>query len=105
MNGKITIKYLQEYIKSKDHDPEAKKEYFLKLSEEIGELARVMRRGAPAASEASIKGTVEEELWDIIYYTLAIANTYDIDVEKWIPIKEEINNRKYNNGTIKFMPE
>lgn len=105
MEGKITIKYLQEYIKSKDYDPDAKKEYFLKLSEEIGELARVIRRGAPPATEASLKGTVEEELWDIIYYTLAIANTYDIDVEKWIPIKEAINNKKYNNNTVEFKPK
>ncbi|MDF2544812.1 MAG: hypothetical protein K0S47_4530 [Herbinix sp.] len=104
MEGQITIRYLQEYIKSKDHHPEAKQEYFLKLSEEIGELARVMRRGAPKATEAAIKGTVEEELWDILYYTLAIANAYDIDIETWIPVKEAMNNMKYNNGSVEFHP-
>ena len=99
----ISIKYLQEYIKSKDHHPEFIKDYFFKLTEEVGELARVMRKGAEKASGENIKGTIEEELWDIIYYCLAIANCYDIDVEKWIPVKEKINNEKYNTG-IEFNP-
>jgi len=100
MEGKITLRYLQKYIKSKDHDPDRKKDYFLKLSEEVGELARVIRQDAPAASEDHIKGTVEEELWDVIYYALALANCYDIDVETWIPIKERINNEKHDTGAV-----
>ena len=99
----ITIRYLQDYIKSKDHHPDAGKDYFLKLSEEVGELARVMRTGGKRASEADIKDTVEEEIWDIIYYALAIANCYDIDVEQWIPVKEAVNNDKYQTG-IAVMP-
>jgi NTP pyrophosphatase (non-canonical NTP hydrolase) len=102
--GYITIKYLQQYIKSKDYNPELKKDYFLKLSEEVGELARVMRKEAIPATETELKGTIEEELWDIIYYTLAIANCYEIDVEKWIPVKEKINNEKYGNLNINFNP-
>lgn len=99
----ITIRYLQAYIKSKDYNPEAKKDYFLKLSEEVGELARAMHKNEPKAFENHIKETIEEEIWDVIYYSLAIANCYDIDVEKWIPIKENINNEKYNTG-IDFDP-
>jgi len=103
MSGKITVKFLQEYIRSKDHHPDLAKDYFLKLSEEVGELARFVRTGAPAATETQIRGTIEEEIWDVIYYALAIANCYDIDVEKWIPIKENLNNEKYNTG-VKFDP-
>ena len=33
-----------------------------------------------------------------MYYALAIANCYDIDLERTIKIKEEINNKKYNTG-------
>ena len=102
-NGYVTLKYLQKYIKSKDYSQELKKDYFLKLSEEVGELARAMRRNVNPATETQIKETIEEELWDVIYYTLAIANCYDIDLEKWIPIKEKINNEKYNTG-ITFKP-
>ncbi|MDF2504081.1 MazG nucleotide pyrophosphohydrolase domain-containing protein [Clostridium sp.] len=65
----VTLKYLQKYIKSKDYSPELKKDYFLKLSEEVGELARAMRRNVNPATETRIKETIEEELWDVIYYT------------------------------------
>lgn len=70
MDGKTSVKYIQSYIKRKDYKPELKKDYFLKLSEEVGELAT------------------------------AIANCYDIDVESVIKIKEEINNKKYNTGIV-----
>ena len=102
MDGKITIKYLQNYIKSKDYDPELKNQYFLKLAEEVGELAKAIHKDLPANNSGDIKGTIDEEIWDVIYYTLAIANCYDIDVERVIPKKEAINNKKYNNNRIVF---
>jgi len=104
MNMGITISYLQEYIKSKDFHPEQKEKYFMKLAEEIGELARAMRKDLRPEQEGKVKETVEEELWDVVYYILAIANTYDINLEKVIPIKEKINNKKYGNS-IKFEGE
>jgi len=100
MNDKITISYLQQYIKAKDHKPDLAKDYFLRLVEEVGELSRLITKGAPRATEDCIKGTIEEEVWDIIYYALAIANCYDIDVEKWIPIKEQISNDKHGNDIV-----
>ena len=45
MDGRISVAYLQSYIKSKDHHPELAKDYFLKLAEETGELARAMHKG------------------------------------------------------------
>ena len=100
MDGNTTIKYLQNYIKSKDHHPELKKDYFLKLSEEVGELARAMRKDLLKSESDGIKETIDEELWDIIYYTVAIANCYDIDLENVIKEKEAINNVKYNTGIV-----
>jgi len=101
MDEKMTIKYLQNYIKSKDYKPELKEQYFMKLAEEVGELSRAMRKNLRPTNENDIKETIDEELWDIIYYALAIANCYDIDLEKIIPVKEKINNEKHNNK-IKF---
>lgn len=98
MDGKTSVKYLQEYIKQKDYKPERKKDYFLKLSEEVGELAKAMRKDVLYKDSNSIKGTIDEEIWDVIYYALAIANCYDINVESTIKVKEEINNKKYNTG-------
>ena len=102
-SGIITIKYLQEYIKSKDFNPKQVKDYFLKLSEETGELARAIRKDLRPTEDFQVKETVEEELWDVIYYALAIANCYNIDLEKVIPQKEKLNNNKYNTG-IEFNP-
>lgn len=95
---KTSVFYLQNYIKQKDYKPELKREYFLKLSEEVGELAKAMRKDVLYENTDNIKGTIDEEIWDVIYYALAIANCYDIDVESVIKAKEEINNKKYNTG-------
>ncbi len=57
-----------------------------------------MRKNAPPATESALKGTIEEEIYDVIYYALAIANCYDIDVEKWIYVKEKLNDEKYERS-------
>ena len=101
MDGVTTVKYLQDYIRQKDYRPEYVKDYFLKLSEEVGELSRAMRKGLKAKNPENIKGTIDEELWDVIYYTLAIANIYDIDLEKVIKVKEEMNSTRYPSS-VKF---
>lgn len=100
MDGKTTIKYLQNYIKEKDFHPELLKDYFLKLVEEVGELSRAMRKGLKASDINQIKGTIDEELWDIIYYSLAIANLYSIDLEQVIKSKESINQSRYPSTVV-----
>ena len=95
MDGKTTVKYLQNYIKQKDFHPELLKDYFLKLSEEVGELSRAIRKNLKAESIDKIQGTIDEELWDVIYYAIAIANIYDIDLEAVIKKKAEISQIKY----------
>ena len=42
-----------------------------------------------------------EELWDVIYYALAIANVYGIDMEEVIRVKAEMAEQKYPSG-VKF---
>lgn len=95
-----TIDYLQEYIKSKDNHPELIKDYFLKLTEEVGELSEAIRKNKIRIENSSVKGTLDEEIWDVIYYAIAIANCYDIDLEKAIKDKEKINAEKYNIDII-----
>ena len=93
----ITIGYLQKYIKNKDYRPELKTQYFMRLIEEVGELSEAMRKNLRPLNEGEVKETIDEEVWDIIYYALAIANCYDINLEKVIPIKEKINNERHGN--------
>ena len=100
MDGKTTVKYLQNYIKQKYYHPELLKDYFLKLSEEVGELSCAIRKGLKAPNYEEIKGTIDEELWDVIYYTMAIANLYDIDLEQVIKSKEAINKSRYPSSVV-----
>lgn len=100
MDGKTTVKYLQNFIRQKDYNPEALKDYFLKLTEEVGELSRAMRKGLKAQNSEDIKGTIDEELWDVIYYAIAIANLYDIDLEQVIKTKSEMNQIRYPSSVV-----
>ena len=63
-------------------------DYVLKLFEEVGELSRAIYRDTRAAADDDFRGSVEEELWDVMYYVLCLANLYDVDMEKWIKIKK-----------------
>lgn len=87
---------LQAEIRSRDYKPHIPHVYFLKLMEEVGELAEAIRKGARRAPEsAEIKGTIDEELFDILYYVLALANVYEIDLEEAVELKEAINVQRY----------
>lgn len=101
MEGKTTVKYLQNYIKQKDFRPELLKDYFLKLTEEVGELSRAIQKGLKAPNGKEIKGTIDEELWDVMYYTIAIANLYEVDLEQVIKTKTAISESKYPSS-VKF---
>lgn len=100
MDGKTTVKYLQNYIRQKDYHPELRKDYFLKLAEEVGELSRAMRKDLKAQSPQEIKGTIDEEVWDVIYYAIAIANLYDIDLEQVIKAKCELGRSRYPSAVV-----
>jgi len=90
-----SLREVQEYIKQTDYRPEHRNAYFMKLVEEVGELSEVIRKNIRMAETGTIKGTIEEELYDVLYYTLALANLYEIDLEEAMRLKEEINKQKY----------
>ena len=46
----------------------------------------------------NIKGTIEEEISDVLYYVVMVANTYDIDLETVFRIKEEFNKKRYGHN-------
>jgi NTP pyrophosphatase (non-canonical NTP hydrolase) len=94
-NKELTIKEFQDYIRDKDINPELKEGYFQKLVEEVGELAKALRKDERLIDGESIKGTVEEELYDVLYYVAALANVYDIDLETCFHLKEELNRKKW----------
>lgn len=96
----LTIRHLQEYIKTNDFEPEWANGYFQKLIEEVGELSEAIRRKKKKGENDGIKGTIDEELYDVIYYVLALANIYDIDIEKCAYEKEELNRTRWDRTTV-----
>ncbi|WP_253273346.1 MazG nucleotide pyrophosphohydrolase domain-containing protein [Leptotrichia sp. oral taxon 212] len=110
-NKDMTLKEIQFLIrhiekgsleKIQDNRSEAEKKensrrLVLKLIEEFGELAENIRKNLRYNGE-NIKGTIEEELFDIFYYIIAIANDYNIDLEEIFHIKDKINKEKYDRS-------
>jgi NTP pyrophosphatase (non-canonical NTP hydrolase) len=66
----------------------------------LGKLSRAVRKSRKALNNTEIKGTIDEELWDVIYYAIAIANVYDIDLEQVIKAKEEMNQDRYPSSAV-----
>lgn len=95
----LTIRHLQEYIKANDYEPEWSNGYFQKLTEEVGELSEAIRKNKKKGKEDGIKGTIDEELYDVMYYVLALANIYDIDMEKCAYEKEKLNRLRWDRIT------
>ena len=82
---------------SEEEKKENSRRLVLKLIEEFGELAENIRKNLRYNGE-NIKGTIEEELFDIFYYIIAIANDYNIDLEEIFHIKDKINKEKYERS-------
>lgn len=91
-----TLKELQSHVAEVDRLPDADSGYFLKLIEEVGELSEAIRQkksGQPTLDE--LKGTIAEELVDVLYYTLALANQHEVDLSRSFELKEQLNRIKY----------
>lgn len=98
--NEITLKELQNAIIKIDHKNNAIDKYFYKLTEEVGELAKVIRKDKRLANNDTIKDTIEEELYDVLYYVICLANTYNIDLTQCAILKEKLNSEKYNRKSI-----
>lgn len=100
MEKDLTIRKLQECIKNIDHKNNMNYKYMLKLMEEVGELAEAVRKNKRMQDDQNIKGTIEEELQDVLYYIVCLANVNDIDLQNCIYLKEKINCEKYNRKNM-----
>ncbi len=100
MEKDLTIRKLQECIKNIDHKNNMNDKYMLKLMEEVGELAEAVRKNKRMQDDQNIKGTIEEELQDVLYYIVCLANVNDIDLQQCIYLKEKINCEKYNRKNM-----
>ena len=97
----ITIETLQKYLLERYGTWANEQGLFLKLVEELGEVAEVinMRSGAKKATDTDLKAELGTELADMIHYIVAIAAINDIDLEAVMLEKDKKASKKYNHDT------
>ena len=96
---KITINELQKYLADRYGGWATEQSMFMKLVEEIGEVAEVLnkRAGRKASDENDLSEQLGTELADMIHYIVAIAAINDIDLERIIVEKDRKASIKYNH--------
>ena len=96
---KINIDILEEYLKDRYKGWATEQALFMKLAEELGEVAEVlnMRAGYKKADAENLDLKLGEELCDMIHYILAIAAINDINLEKIMLEKDKAGSKKYNH--------
>ncbi len=94
-NLKDFQEYVQELELERGFDDQTVIEKCLLLGEEIGELFKAVRKSEKLKIDKNSQFTfVKDELADIMIYTCAIANRYNIDLEEAFRSKEEINKKR-----------
>jgi NTP pyrophosphatase (non-canonical NTP hydrolase) len=96
---KITVDVLQQYLLDRYGGWAKEQGLFLKLVEEMGEVAEVinMRSGAKRAKEVDLDRELGIELADMIHYIVAIAAINDIDLTSIMLEKDKKASAKYNH--------
>src|SRR3981081_4095369 len=100
-----TLKELQDYLaeicQERGWTKDSPSEKFVLFIEEVGELAKAMRKTAGLYEEQAKQQdmSLEEEFADVLSYLLDLANCFQVDLEKAFGAKEEINqSRTWGEG-------
>ena len=96
---KITIIDYEEYLYEHYKNHGIDSSLFMKLVEEIGEVAEVLNRrdGRKANNNDNLKEELANELVDVIHYAFAIASLNNIDLNETIIEKDKRASIKYNH--------
>ena len=99
--SKLTIKKYQEYLENVYKNRNNDQGLFIKLVEEIGEVAEQIsiRDGRKDGDKEAVLEELGKELADVIHYTIAIAGVNRIDLEKVILEKDLSAAIKYQHST------
>ena len=96
---KIAIEDLQAYLSDRYTGWANEQGMFMKLVEEIGEVAEVLnkRAGRKASEEDDLQEQLGIELADMIHYIIAIAAINNIDLSRMIVEKDRKASVKYHH--------
>ena len=95
----VTIEALQAYLSDRYSGWATEQSMFMKLVEEIGEVAEVLnkRAGRKSSDETDLQEQLGTELVDMIHYIVAIAAINNIDLSRLIVEKDRVASVKYNH--------
>lgn len=96
----VTIHDLEAYLQAHYNGRATEQGMFMKLVEEVGEVAEVLnkRAGRKASQESDLQSQLAIELADVIHYTVAIAAINGIDLNEVILSKDKQAAVKYNHA-------
>src|SRR5215469_2149632 len=85
--------YMDEICKERGWTKDSYAEKFLLFTEEVGELAKAIRKTQGLYQEKARQKHVEleEEFADVLSYLLDLANCFQVDLEAAFHAKEQIN--------------
>lgn len=90
--------HIQQLVIERGYDKETVPEVFTLLVEEVGELAKAIRKAnGQKTGKHSRQHNVEEEAADVFWLLLDICNRLGIDLESAFRAKEEINKQRQEN--------
>ncbi len=88
-------KLIRQLVIERGFNTETPNEVFTLLIEEVGELAKAMRKsGGLKTSKHSKSHELEEEFADVFWLLIDLSNRLNVDLEKAFREKEEINSKR-----------
>lgn len=89
-------RYEAEVCQERGWTKDSPSEKFMLFVEEVGELAKAMRKAAGLYAERAKPRdmSLEEEFADVLSYLLDLANCFQIDLEQVFRAKEEVNRSR-----------
>lgn len=98
---KITIEELEAYLLDHYSNGGVDQSLFLKLVEEIGEVAEVLNKkaGRKFSGDEDLRIQLGNELADVIHYAVSIAALNGLDMNQFIIEKDKAASLKYNHRT------
>lgn len=98
---KVTIEELEAYLLDHYSNGGIDQSLFMKLVEEIGEVAEVLNKkaGRKTSGNEDLQAQLGNELADVIHYTVAIAALNGLDMNEVIIEKDKTASIKYNHKT------
>lgn len=98
---KVTIEELEAYLLDHYSHGAIDQSLFMKLVEEVGEVAEVLNKkaGRKSSGNEDLRAQLGNELADVIHYTVAIAALNGLDMNEIMIEKDKLASIKYNHRT------